>query len=166
MPDASSMGPNPQGRLSGKPGFEVFSGPLIGLPVTHLWHGHGSAIILEFGRLAVGGRRGGASGHPSGEMSLMIEWSWRIEGRRSILCGSWSEEWRRERGFAVLRDRTVADASLFGRLGEIDVAFANGAHLLSFMTAEGDPVWTLFDRREPQVRWIGVRRGLIEIGAG
>jgi hypothetical protein len=160
------MGPGPQGPLAGSRAFEDFSAPLIGLPVTHLWQGHGSAIILEFGRLAVGGRRGGASRHPSGEMSLMIEWSWRIEGRRSILCGSWSEQRRRERGLAVLRDSVVADATLFGRLGEIDVGFANGAHLLSFMTAEGDPVWTLFDRRDAEVRWIGVRRGLVETGAG
>jgi hypothetical protein len=66
----------------------------------------------------------------------------------------------------LLRDSVVADATLFGRLGEIDVGFANGAHLLSFMTAEGDPVWTLFDRRDAEVRWIGVRRGLVETGAG
>ena len=164
MPETISPGPETRRVPFGD--FEAFAAPLIGLPLTHLWRGHGSAIILEFGRLAVGGRRNGTPGHARGEMSLMVEWSWRVEGRRSVLCGSWSDKRACDRAFALLRDRAVAQVDLFGRLPEIAVEFSGGARLMSFMTAEGDPVWTLFDRREEQARWIGVRRGSLEIGGG
>jgi hypothetical protein len=167
MPDGpgdAAAGPFASERLAGRQGFDAFAAALVGLPLTHIWRGHGSAIVLEFGRLAIGGRRRGSPKHPSGEMSLMIEWSWRLEGRRSILCGSWSDGRQRERAFALLCGGAVASASLFGRLPEIEVTFTNGVRLVSFMTAGGDPMWTLFDRSDAQARWIGVRRGALEVG--
>lgn len=72
----------------------AFAAPLIGLPVAHSWRGYGSAIFLEFGALTAQTRMNGTPANPRGEMGLMIQWSWRIEGRRSILCGSWSDEAR------------------------------------------------------------------------
>jgi len=159
---AAADGPH---RLGGD-AFASFAAALVGLPLTHVWRGHSSAIALEFGRLAVGGRRAGAPGHPRGEMGVMVESSWRIEGRRSILCGSGSGERPRRRAFALLDGAEVRGASLFGRLPEIEVEFSNRARLRSFMTAAGDPMWTLFDRRDPGVRWIGVRRGALETGIG
>jgi hypothetical protein len=62
----------------------------------------------------------------------------------------------------------VAGASLFGRLPEIDIALSSGLHVVSLMTAQGDPAWTLFDRRDGEDRWIGVRCGrlLAEMGVG
>jgi hypothetical protein len=132
--------------------------------VTHLWPGYGSALILEFGRLAVGRRRDGTPGHPSGEMGLMIEGAWRLEGRRQVLCGSEGGRRPMERCLPLLRDAVVTEAALSGRLPEIDLGFSTGARLLSFTAAEGDPQWTLFDRRSPETRWIGVRRGWLEIG--
>jgi hypothetical protein len=141
--------------------FEDFAIPLIGLPVSRSWRGYGSAIFLEFGRLSPPSwlRRDGSPGEPEGEMGLMIEWSWRFEGRRSILCGSWSDEERWPRALACLTWASVAGASLFGRLPEIDVALTGGLHVVSLMTAQGDPAWTLFDRRDGEARWIGVRSG-------
>jgi hypothetical protein len=150
--------------------FEDFATPLVGLPVSHSWRGHGSAIFLEFGQLSPSSRlrRDGSPCAPQGEMGLMIEWSWRIEGRRSILCGSWSDEERWPRALACLTRASVAGASLFGRLPEIDVALSSGLHVVSLMTAQGDPAWTLFDRRDGEDRWIGVRRGrlLAEVAVG
>jgi hypothetical protein len=141
--------------------FAAFSAPLIGLPVSHLWRGHGSALFLEFGQLRPSTtiRRDGSPGNPTGEMSLMIEWSWRIEGRRSILCGSWSDEQKWPRAFKLVQNARVAEAALFGRLPEIEIRLTNGVRVLSFMTAEGDPDWTLFDRHGDQTRWLCVRRG-------
>jgi hypothetical protein len=139
--------------------FDAFVSPLIGLPVAHVWQGHGSAIFLEFGTLTPRVRRDGSPGHPEGEMGLMVEWSWRIEGWRSILCGSWSDEERWPRAFACLTKATVAGATTFGRLPEIDLALSTGVHVVSLMTATGDPVWTLFDRRGGRDRWLCVRRG-------
>ena len=142
--------------------FEDFVVPLIGLPISHTWRGYGSAIFLEFGALTRQTRLDGSAAEPDGEMALMIEWSWRIEGRRSILCGSWSDEKRWPRALACLTRGTVVGASLFGRLPEIDLALSTGVHVVSLMTAEGDPSWTLFDRRDGEWRWINVRRGRLE----
>ena len=64
---------------------------LVGMEVAHLWRGHGSAIFLEFGTLSPGSvRRDGSPGNPMGEITIGIEWSWRIENANSIVCGSWS----------------------------------------------------------------------------
>ena len=42
----------------------------------------------------------------------------------------------------------VDSVALYGRLPEIDMTFSNGLHLLSMMTAEGDPDWALTKREE------------------
>jgi hypothetical protein len=97
--------------------------------------------------------------NPRGEYSLMIEWSWRIESTTSILCGSWSEEHLWAPTFDMLRNSAVVDVSLFGRLPEIVVAFAESRFVSSFMTAEGDPSWALLDQRGNAVKTLHVRDG-------
>ena len=114
--------------------FLDFKRGLIDLPVSHLWTGYGSTLFLELGNLTPRILHNGKDGKPNGEMSIMIQWSWRIEGRKSIICGSWSDEHDWVRGLSLLRNKTITDVSLFGRLPEIDIAFSNGAHCLSFMT--------------------------------
>jgi hypothetical protein len=59
----------------------------------------------------------------------MIQWSWRIENTVSILCGSWSEEQLWEPTFDLLRNRTVVDLSVVGRLPEIVVALTEGLYV-------------------------------------
>ena len=141
--------------------FEAFVSPLIGLPVSHIWNGHGSAIFLEFGLLtpSTSRRRDGSLKNPKGEFTLMIEWSWRIEGRRLIWGGSWSDAERWTRLLPRLKDESVTAVSLVGRLLEIDVALSNGLHLASYMTAEGDPEWALLSRRGREVISVSVRAG-------
>jgi hypothetical protein len=143
--------------------FEAFAAPLIGMRVSHVWQGHGSALFLEFGKLQARTRTDGSVANPDGEMSLMIEWSWRIEGRRSILAGSWSEERKWRRAFTVLRGATVREAKLFGHIPEIEIVLSNDARLLSLMTAGGSPQWTLFDRRDAIVRSLQWSRGALRI---
>jgi hypothetical protein len=96
-----------------------------------------------------------AACNPRGELGLMIQWSWRIENTVSILRGSWSEEQLWEPMFDLLRNKTVVDLSVVGRLPEIVVAQTEG-HVSSFMTAEGDPQWSLFDRRGGTLRMLRV----------
>lgn len=141
----------------------TFRDALIGLPLSHFWRGHGSAIFLEFGRLTPTTRRTGVTGNPRGELSLMVEWSWRIENRTSILCGSWSDEHLWEPTFGLLRNRAVVDLSVVGRLPEVVVALAEDRYVSSFMTAEGDPSWALFDRRGDTLRTLSVRGGSLNI---
>lgn len=137
----------------------AFAAPLIGLPVAHSWRGYGSAIFLEFGALTAQTRMNGTPAHPQGEMGLMIQWSWRIEGRRSILCGSWSDEARWPRALAWLTRGRVERVATFGRLPELDLTLSTGLHVVTLMTATRDPAWTLFDRRGALCRWLRVRSG-------
>ena len=141
----------------------TFRDALIGLPLSHFWRGHGSAIFLEFGRLTPTTRRTGVIGNPRGELGLMVEWSWRIENRTSILCGSWSDEHLWEPTFDLLRNRVVVDLSVVGRLPEVTVALAEDRYVSSFMTAEGDPSWALFDRRGDTLRTLSVCGGSLNI---
>ncbi|MBW8321188.1 MAG: hypothetical protein K0M47_18165 [Rhizobium sp.] len=91
----------------------------------------------------------------------MIEWSWRIESERAILCGSWSDEEGWAEVFHSLVGRTVEDVTIHGRLPELSIALAGGLYVASFMTAEGQPVWTVFDNQGERVRWLSVEDGEI-----
>jgi hypothetical protein len=144
--------------------LQTFRDALIGLPLSHLWRGYGSAIFLEFGRLtqSTRTRSDGSPQNPRGEFSLMIEWSWRIEGTRSILCGSWSDAPLWEPTFDLLRNRAVTDLSVAGRLPEVVVALTEDHFVSSFMTAEGDPSWALLDRRGDAIRTLHVREGKLK----
>ena len=146
--------------------FAPFEAALIGLPVSHVWRGHGSALLLEFGQLSPSARvgRGGLAGNPSGEITLMMEWSWRIEKPRSILGGSWSDERRWPGMFAKLLGATVVGARTFGTLPELEVTLSNGLRVLSFMTAEGQPAWALMERGRMQ-RTLSVRAGRLVVQA-
>jgi hypothetical protein len=93
----------------------------------------------------------------------MIPWSWRIESPASILCGSWSEEGLWETTFDLLRNKAVIELSTIGRLPEIVVALTDGLYVSSFMTAEGDPEWALFDRRGGALRTLNVRDGSLAL---
>jgi hypothetical protein len=128
--------------------FDAVCAPLVGLAVNNVWQGYGSAIFLEFGRLEKRQRRDGSPGNPPGEWGLMIEWSWRIEGKRRIWCGSWSDGARWPRALSRLLHSTITSVSLFGRLPELDIGFSNGLHILSMMTCESDPEWVLFNRQQ------------------
>jgi len=64
-----------------------------------------------------------------------------------------------------VRNAKVAEVALFGHLPEIELCLMNGIRILSFMTAEGDPEWTLFNNQVGEKRWLLVRRGLLKIEA-
>jgi hypothetical protein len=139
--------------------FTSFSSSLIGLPLSRIWQGYGSAIFLEFGTVQRRQRRNGSPGNPRGEWTLMIEWSWRIEGKRRIWCGSWSDGARWPRAFARMEGARVDSVSLYGRLPEIELQLSNGLHLLSMTTVEGDPDWALAKRFEGGSTSVFVRAG-------
>lgn len=145
--------------------LQTFRDATIGLPLSHLWRGYGSAIFLEFGRLtpSTRTRRDGTAYNPRGELGLMIEWSWRIENTASILCGSWSEEPLWEPTFDLLRNKAVVELSVVGRLPEIVVALTESLYVSSFMTAEGDPQWSLFDRRDTILKTLSVQEGRLKL---
>ena len=130
---------------------KVFFDLLIGKTISHIWRGHGSALFVEFGELVLRTKRkNGEPADAQGEMTLMIQWSWRIEKARSILTGSWGEERCWPACFNQLRGTRVNKVELFGALPEILVWLDNGMRIASFMTADGQPSWALIARR-PQI---------------
>jgi hypothetical protein len=58
-----------------------------------------------------------------------------------------------------LQDATVITVSVAGRIPEIDVTLSNGLHIVSCMTAEGDPEWGLIRRRGGETLSVGVSAG-------
>jgi len=93
----------------------------------------------------------------------MIQWSWRIEDTVSILCGSWSQEHLWEPTFDLLRNKVVVELPVVGRLPEIVVALTENLYVSSFMTAEGDPQWSLFDRRGGTLRTLSVQEERLKL---
>jgi hypothetical protein len=141
--------------------IDRYRADLLGKKLSHTWQGQGSAIFLEFGDLTPRARRDGSPGNPDGEFGAMIEWSWRIERPNSIICGSWSDEALWEGALQRLRGGAVTDVAVFGRLPELAIELSDGHRVLSFMTSDGDPQWTLFDRRSPRAKWLCVRDGAV-----
>jgi hypothetical protein len=145
--------------------LEPFRRLLIGVPLSYVWRGHGSAIFLEFGKLSQTTRRNGERGEPRGEFGVMIQWSWRVEEERAIICGSWSEEQLWKPTFERLIGKTVVDVNLFARLPELTIVLTDNLHVSSFMTAEGEPEWTLFDRRASKTVTLSVQSGRLHVDA-
>jgi hypothetical protein len=146
--------------------FEALATDLSGRPISYLRRGYGSAVFIEFGELTPKVNRDGSAGHPEGEVSLGVEWSWRIEDESDIVCGSWSEEEIWEENFARLRDNRVRALSLFGRLPEVELVTGNGIRFLSFSTTDGQPRWHVVDRRTGPAHWFTVRAGQLHLGNG
>jgi hypothetical protein len=150
---------------SPSPQFDRFRQDLIGLEVSHIWRGYGSALFVEFGALKPSSatRRDGSQGNPEGELTLMVEWSWRIENKTSVVCGSCSDESIWQPTFDSLKGQKVVNAWLFGRLPEVSIELTNDLFIVTFMTAEGDPEWAFGDRRGQEgSRWLSVRGGQLQ----
>lgn len=146
--------------------FDAFAETLVGLRINHVWRGYGSAIFIEIGNLSPRSKRDGSPGNPQRDVSLGVEWSWRIEDERSILCGSWSEEDRWEPALDLLREAQIARCELFGALPEVMISTETGYRFLSFSTTDGQPQWHLVDRRNGPARWFTIREAQLYLGDG
>lgn len=145
--------------------FSAFTRDMIGMRASHLWQGYGSAIFIEFGELTrpTRRRRDGSLLEPRGEFNVMLEFGWRIEGRKSIICGDGSEEEKFARGFSVLREQKLVSIALSGRLPELELDFDNGARCATFIAYQGHPRWAIFDRRSGAIQTLHSRYGRVEI---
>lgn len=125
---------------------------LNGVCVSRAWRGHGSAIFLELGGLAVDQ----ITGESRGEQTIMIEWSWRFEDDKSILLGSWDDEFEIDKMSDLIKDRSIEHVDFFGGLSELEIEFSGNLRFSSFTTTRGDPVWSIgFKNRD----WLGVSAG-------
>ena len=138
--------------------FVRLTSPLVGLRITHPWRGYGAALFLELGPVKRV-RRVGAHGHSvKGLASVMIEWGWRVERRRSIQFGAWSSDGQIDAGIQSLQRVKVDSIHVEGRLPELCLALSDGRLLRSFMTSSPQPRWVLF---LPDGSWLKVMRGVL-----
>ncbi len=143
--------------------FRDFTRPLIGLPISLVWRGYGSAIFLELGELFEEPRRG-KNGQVrmalKGQFGVMIEWSWRIERPKSIYFGSWSTDKVINNRLGKLKDKILMGVEIEGRLPELVLQLSDGLWVHSFATYEGQPKWCLFlDRKQKPHEWLKSERG-------
>lgn len=135
-----------------------FFDAVVGKTASHLWRGYGSALLVELGELTPYDSSESNGRNPSGEITLMIEWSWRISKKSSVVAGSWSDEEKWPEIFRDMVGSTVEAIELFSDLPEILVSFSNGYRIASFMTADGQPQWALISR-EPCLGSLCVESG-------
>lgn len=146
--------------------FESLAAKLTGQPMNYVWRGYGSAIFIEFGELTPRTNHDGSPGHPEGQVSLGVEWSWRIEDDSGIVCGSWSEDEMWEPALSRLRDGRVSGVQLFGKLPEVELSTDEGVRFLTFSTTDGQPQWHLVDREPDPPHWFSVRGGQLHLSDG
>jgi hypothetical protein len=134
--------------------FEMAVQPFLGMPLTRCRRGYGSAILLDFGDLQ---QVDAPRPHSVGECHVMIQWSWRVEGPRSIKFGSWSSDRRMDNGLAALQGSRLAAAAIVGRIPELVLELDSKRWIHSFQTETGQPEWAFFTA--PDGDWIHVVRG-------
>jgi hypothetical protein len=142
--------------------FAELAEPLIGLPISRVWRGYGSALFLEIGALTekVLRRSNGTSKISSeGQFGIMIDWSWRVERPRSIYFGSWSSDRIIDNRLNKLQGKTIIDLQVEGRLPELVVTLSGGLWVCSFATVEGQPEWCLFLNDRSPREWLGSEQG-------
>jgi len=130
---------------------EIFIEALKNKKISHVWRGYGSAIFLEVGEL----KRNTKSNNPEGECCIAIEGSWRIENKKSIILGSWSENEEIDDVTSILIDREIKNISFFSRLKEIELELNHEYWLLSFATEKGNPEWSIKNNNE----WLSYQNG-------
>ena len=136
--------------------FLKIASPLVGLNVGCVWTGYGKAIFLELGRLLPPDPP--KKNNPRGEMTIMLDQAWRVEGARSILFGSMDTHRRIKKGLASLEGRTVEDIAVVGRLPELSLKLSGGKWVSSFAVGESQPDWGIL---LPDRKSLGVRGGTL-----
>lgn len=115
------------------------------MTVSHVWFGHGSALFLELGALSDGRKRrkDGSVGNAQGEITVMVDFSWRVERQRSILCGSGDSKKSWASASKKLLGASVLSAQVVGRIPELELKLSNGLWLVTFTHYEGQPTWAV-----------------------
>jgi hypothetical protein len=115
-----------------------FISPYLGKSISRVWQGNGSSIFLEVGDLT----------DQKGELTIMIEWSWRVENEKEIEFGSFSELEEFPVLLSKLEGLTIKGIYFQSRLPELVVQFVENIWLCSFSTVEGNPEWALITRNK------------------
>jgi hypothetical protein len=142
-----------------KPNLEL----LVGMTISHVWLGFGSALFLELGILTEGRKRKDDSvGNPKGEITIMVDYDWRIEGNRSILGGSQDSRKRCISISKKLLQTSVISAQLVGRIPELQLQLSNGLWVVTFSHQKGQPSWAILFSALG-LGSLGVERGKLKV---
>ena len=141
--------------------FRETTRALKALSLSHFWVGYGSTIFFEFGKLTERIRKDGTVGNPTGEITVGIEFYWRVENQSEILFGSDDDLEIWEPKLTALIGETLIGVDLFGRLPELSLSFKSGIRVVSFTLFDGQPDWMILDRRVGKKRSFGVENGVL-----
>ncbi|MCF1742907.1 hypothetical protein [Paradevosia shaoguanensis] len=139
--------------------FESWRQRIVGRTISLAWRGYGSTIFLEFGELTPTHKSNGEAGHERGEVTIMLEWGWRLEGETTIVCGDGSEDAEIAAGLRQLIGLELKEAALAGRLPELALTFSSDLYVTSFWPCAGDPGWGILDNTMDGPNALQVKHG-------
>lgn len=103
---------------------------------------------MELGSLSKGRRRkDGSLGNPQGEITVMIDFDWRVERVRSILGGSHDSKVRCINISKKLIGAAVISAQIVGRLPELQIELSSRLWVVTFSHEKGQPSWTILFKK-------------------
>lgn len=129
---------------------------LIDQTISEVWRGYGSAIFIEIGELSYDAN----SEHPHGEHTIMVEWSWRVENQFKIIVGSWSDDELINNLPKLLLGLKIKSIEFFGHSPELSIQLSNQTWFTSFMTNDGDPMWSI---KSKDSQWLCYVNGHFQI---
>jgi hypothetical protein len=88
----------------------------------------------------------------------MIEWDWRLEDERQIVCGSSNSRPTIQTHLANLLGLTLTELLIQGAVPELTIGFSNGLRLRSMAMVSGDPQWGI---KLPDDIWLQCRSGTL-----
>lgn len=135
--------------------------PLVDMPISLPWKGHGSAIFLELGNLAPLERP--RQRHQKGEATIYIGWDWRVEKNSRVLYGSSNSKPEIVDGIDTLVDIEIVHLAIQGSVPELSIEFSNGARLMSAAMCTDTSEWNI---RLPGSGWVSCADGIVYSGDG
>ena len=118
--------------------------PLVGMPVSRVWNGGASALFLELGDLQpwdTGRRRRSKRG----EVTLQIEWNWRVQTRTKILVGSDQSNWAINKYIRRLKGLEIVAIALDDEVkNDLIVQFSEEIQLQTSRLTSGDGEWLIW----------------------
>jgi len=125
--------------------FQRHMSRIEGFKISHVWLGYAQALFLECGRLTRDrlfekktGRR-----NPDGQITFMLEPSWRVEKTRSIDFASDFGERLVENRTRKLVGLRIVSICAIGRVPELSIELSDGRAITTFGAYQSSPVWSI-----------------------
>lgn len=115
--------------------------PIIGMKVSLAWKGIGSAVFLELGALKLSDL--GEKYHQKGEACIYLDFNWRLEKDKSIICGSSDSRPYINEQIKLLEDSFIETIELKGDIPELLIRYSNGMRNQTMQLMSGEPGWSV-----------------------